>query len=130
MSLLSVVENWDTRSITCSANSHRDPQNPLRRSGQLDSLCGLEYAAQAMAIHFGLTSIPEIERGPIGFLGGIRDLNVTTDRLDLYEDNLTIVATLLFPQEVSFLYAFSVNVENSLILKGRASIFIKGGHHS
>ena len=54
MCLLDTVERWDDTSITCTTASHRDATNPLRRDNQLEAICGLEYAAQAMAVHVGI----------------------------------------------------------------------------
>ena len=54
MCLLERVETWDGESITCIASSHRDADNPLRANGRLHAVCGVEYAAQAMALHGSL----------------------------------------------------------------------------
>ena len=48
MCLLDTVDAWTESCITCTATSHRDVSNPLRRREKLDAICGLEYAAQAM----------------------------------------------------------------------------------
>ena len=40
--------------ITCTASSHTDPANLLRADGRLGAANGIEYAAQAMAIHGAL----------------------------------------------------------------------------
>lgn len=51
MCLLDGVLAWDRTSITCAASSHRAPGNPLAAGCRLDVVCGVEYAAQAMAVH-------------------------------------------------------------------------------
>ncbi len=56
MCLLDRLEAWDGDSITCFATSHRDAHNPLRRAGRLPAVAGVEYAAQAMALHGNLLS--------------------------------------------------------------------------
>jgi len=56
MCLLERLESWDGDSITCIATSHRDADNPLRRGGHLHAVAGVEYAAQAMALHGNLLS--------------------------------------------------------------------------
>ncbi len=58
MCLLERLEFWDGDSITCIATSHRDADNPLRRGGRLHAVAGVEYAAQAMALHGNLLSAP------------------------------------------------------------------------
>ena len=57
MCLLDGVLQWDTSTIQCVSRSHRDAHNPLRIDGRLPTLCGIEYAAQAMAVHGGLAGI-------------------------------------------------------------------------
>ena len=54
MCLLHAVSQWDERRIVCEALSHVDPDNPLRAQGRLGAANGVEYAAQAMAVHGGL----------------------------------------------------------------------------
>ena len=55
MCLLDEVASWDATHIRCVARTHRDPQNPLRNGVRVPVLCGIEYAAQAMAVHDGLS---------------------------------------------------------------------------
>jgi predicted hotdog family 3-hydroxylacyl-ACP dehydratase len=54
MCLLDAVVSWDADRIRCVSRTHRDPDNPLRAGAELDAVCGIEYAAQAMALHGGL----------------------------------------------------------------------------
>ncbi len=54
MCLLDAVKNWSDSAITCRASSHADLANPLRAEGRLGAANGIEYAAQAMAIHGAL----------------------------------------------------------------------------
>ena len=56
MSLLNEVLKWDEDHIICLANSHRSKHNPLRNENALSSVCGVEYAAQAMAVHGALST--------------------------------------------------------------------------
>ncbi|MBA3614354.1 MAG: 3-hydroxylacyl-ACP dehydratase [Nitrospirales bacterium] len=127
MCLLSSVEYWDESSIVCESTTHREPHNPLFKNGKLDSICGVEYAAQAMAVHTGLTTFPTLLKGPLGFLGGIRDLKMAVSRLDQCPGNLVVRATLLLGQQTRFMYAFSMTSETVLLLAGRASIFLTEG---
>ncbi len=62
MCLLDAVLRWDTQHVACSATSHGDPSNPLRQFGRLGAACGIEYAAQAMAVHGAL--LAQHGRGP------------------------------------------------------------------
>ncbi len=56
MCLLESVVQYDDQSICCETSSHLGAHNPLRYKGRLSSLCGIEYAAQAMALHGALKS--------------------------------------------------------------------------
>ena len=54
MVLLDEVVEWDEEHIVCRSSSHQDRANPLYLAGQLSSVCAIEYAAQAMAVHGSL----------------------------------------------------------------------------
>jgi predicted hotdog family 3-hydroxylacyl-ACP dehydratase len=56
MCLLERVVGCDQTSIRCETRSHQNDNNPLRYKGRLSSVCGIEYAAQAMALHGALKS--------------------------------------------------------------------------
>ncbi len=47
---------WDAQHIRCRSATHRLPGNPLRSQGRLGAACGIEYAAQAMAVHGALAN--------------------------------------------------------------------------
>jgi len=130
MCLLHAVESWDSSGIVCVAVSHCDHDNPLRRTDRLNSICGLEYAAQAMAVHVGLTSPLQDVASMIGYLGGIRDLQLQASRLDLYTSPLKIQANLLIGQGTNFMYSFQMTSEGIPLLSGRASIFIQQRTHA
>ena len=125
MCLLDTVERWDDTSITCTTASHRDATNPLRRDSQLEAICGLEYAAQAMAVHVGLLEQGKERRLAVGFLGAVKHLMLRATRLDDVKVDLTVQATRLVGEAGSFIYAFRVSVERQELLDGRASIFLK-----
>lgn len=125
MCLLETVERWDGTSILCTAASHRDATNPLRRDNQLEAICGLEYAAQAMAVHVGLLEQGKERRLAVGYLGAVRNLMLRAARLDDVKGDLTVQATRLVGEAGSFIYAFRISVERQALLDGRASIFLK-----
>ena len=56
MCLLDAVLSWDATRIRCRSTTHRTPDNPLRAHGRLGAACGIEYAAQAMAVHGALVA--------------------------------------------------------------------------
>src|SRR6266404_1213005 len=82
MCLLDQVTQWDDRSITCVANTHRDPANPLRRNGHLSALHAFEYGAQAAAVHGGLRARSVGKIAPPGYLAALRNAHLHVMRLD------------------------------------------------
>ena len=129
MCLLNTVERWDETSILCTTASHRDATNPLRRDNRLEAICGLEYAAQAMAVHVGLLQQGEDRRLAVGYLGAVKKLILLATRLDDVTGNLTVQATRLVGEVDCFIYAFRVSDERQELLEGRASIFLKYRDH-
>ena len=125
MCLLDGVEQWDDTSITCMTASHRDATNPLRRDNQLEAICGLEYAAQAMAVHVGLLEQDKERRLIVGYLGAVKNLILRAIRLDDVKGDLTVQATRLVGEVNCFIYAFRVSDGRQEFLDGRASIFLK-----
>src|ERR1700688_310528 len=85
MCLLERVSFWNERSIQCVAVSHRDPSNPLATDGHLGAACGVEYAAQAMAVHGGLSGVTG-ERPKAGYLMSLRGLTLHRLYLDDLDD--------------------------------------------
>ena len=75
---------------------------PCEGNDSLESICGLEYAAQAMAIHVGLSSPSVIDNSSIGYLGGVRNLVIESPRLDTCRGPITIHANLLLSQGYNF----------------------------
>ena len=126
MCLLSSVEHWEGSSIICVTSTHREPGNPLRRHGALDMLSGLEYAAQAMGVHVGLTQNISEHNASVGYLGAIRDIQVCRTTFHEIAEDLRIEAKLLLEQHLSFIYTFSIKAGEEVLLQGRASIFIQG----
>ena len=126
MSLLNEVLKWDEDHIVCLANSHRSKHNPLRNENVLSSVCGVEYAAQAMAVHGALsTGDPDEEPRP-GYLASIKNLDLLVSSLDDIESDLVIEAELLMRDKEFLVYQFRVLSEDLNLLSGRAIISIKG----
>ncbi len=129
MCLLDAVEQWDEIRITCRTGSHRNAANPLRRGNQLEAICGLEYAAQAMAVHVGILNEKTANQAVVGYLGAVRDLSIQVRSLDDVKTDLTIHAIRLIGDATTFIYTFRVSAENRELLSGRASIFLKYPDH-
>lgn len=122
MCLLDAVSEWSPTLIRCRASSHRDPANPLRADGRLGAANGIEYAAQAMAIHGALlTSADQPPRQ--GYLVSVRNVSLACARLDQIEDDLEIEAERLSGDDNSVLYQFHVR-STELLLSGRAAVVL------
>jgi predicted hotdog family 3-hydroxylacyl-ACP dehydratase len=119
MCLLHEVLQADTHSIRARAVSHRDPANPLREGGVLPALCGVEYAAQAMAVHGSMQNKNEIRSG---MLASLRDVELAVERLDDIADDLVIEAHCLLNESGRLLYRFEVRANNRWLLQGRITV--------
>ncbi|KWA07335.1 hotdog family protein [Burkholderia territorii] len=128
MCLLDRVEAWDAARIRCSATSHRDPNNPLRSHGRLASVCGIEYAAQAMAVHGALLSTQcaqtEFARPRAGYLASVRNVDAFVDRLDTFELPLIVDAERIGGDDRSVLYGFTLRCGERVLLGGRAVVML------
>ncbi len=124
MCLLDSLLAWSAERIECSANSHRDPGNPLRTQGQLLAVNAIEYAAQAMALHGGLCAPPGAEPTP-GFLASVRGVNCHVPRLDLIPGALHVVATRVAGDATQALYQFRLQDEQGqALVEGRATVVL------
>ena len=119
MCLLERIESWDEKNIICTAHSHRATDNPLRSHGRLAAIHALEYAAQAMAVHGGLTAQREGKLLLDGFLVAVRNARFHFDRLDAFDDPLTIVATQLMASDNNQIYQTEVSAASRLIAEAR-----------
>jgi predicted hotdog family 3-hydroxylacyl-ACP dehydratase len=128
MCLLDAVTAWDSGQIHCLAISHRDPANPLRAQGRLGAACGVEYAAQAMAVHGAL--VGESMAGAAssapraGYLASIRSVTLHVERLDSVCAPLQISAERITGDDNTVLYSFSVAAGNTALLSGRAVVVL------
>jgi predicted hotdog family 3-hydroxylacyl-ACP dehydratase len=122
MVLLEEIVAHDERHIRCRARSHRDPANPLARDGTLPVFAGIEYAAQAMAAHFGLTA-GIAGKATIGLLGALRDVACKVARLDDVDEPLVIVCERLSHDRAGSIYAFEIGTEEGPpLVSGRATV--------
>lgn len=122
MCLLAAVDGWSSEHIQCRAHSHREADNPLRASGRLGAACGIEYAAQAMAIHGALLAAGE--PGRQGYLASVRSVVLHVDRLDHLADDLDVRAQRLSGDATTVLYGFQVLAGGQALLEGRATVVL------
>ncbi|HEU4623044.1 MAG TPA: hotdog family protein [Burkholderiaceae bacterium] len=124
MCLLDRVHTWDAERIECHAISHRDGANPLREAGRLGAASGIEYAAQAMAVHGGLLAQANGGAPTMGFLASVRDVRAYAARLDDLAGDLIVEAKRLGGEASRVLYEFSVRTHERVVLEGRAAVVL------
>ena len=138
MCLLDEIIDWSVERIICRSATHRDPHNPLRAHGRLGIACGIEYAAQAMAVHGALSGgaldsspaapdphIPERAVSPLaGFLASIRSVHPYVLRLDDLPGDLICEATHVAGDSGTALYEFELRFEAKRLLCGRATVVL------
>jgi predicted hotdog family 3-hydroxylacyl-ACP dehydratase len=123
MCLLDAVESHGEDEIVCSTLSHRSPGNPLRDDRGLGIVAGIEYAAQAMAIH-GVLRDRGTASGTAGYLVSARDVTWSVQRLDQVEGPLSVRAQRLSGAASTVMYRFSLHAGTHEILSGRAMVVL------
>ena len=122
MCLLDEVLSWDAARIRCRATSHRLTDNPLRANGRLGAACGVEYAAQAMAVHGAIMAHIAGTTARAGLLTSVRSLVLRVTHLDDLEADLIASAERLAGDDEGTLYEFTVSGGGRELLSGRAGI--------
>lgn len=115
---------WNGEEITCLTRTHYSPDNPLRDSNVLPAVCGIEYAAQTMAVHRGLQASAEYPPG-IGYLGSVRDVKLYVQTLHNINAPLLIIARRLTADARALLYEFRILADERLLLDGRAAVVLE-----
>lgn len=127
MCLLDAVTAWDDSRIMCRTGRHRASDNPLRAQGRLGAACGVEFAAQAMAVHGAL--LAEREHGGaaasrVGYLASVRKVDLHVQRLDTIAGDLIVTAERLLGDANHILYHFRIEAGPQLLLEGRAAVVL------
>jgi predicted hotdog family 3-hydroxylacyl-ACP dehydratase len=123
MCLLDGVLEWDESRIRCMSRSHRDAANPLRVDGRLPAVCGVEYAAQAMAVHGGLAGATR-GKPRAGYLASLRDVACRRERLDDLDGDLLVEAEQEAADGARVIYSFTLRVGAVEVLSGRAAVVL------
>jgi predicted hotdog family 3-hydroxylacyl-ACP dehydratase len=145
MCLLDEVLEWDAQRILCRSSSHRSPDNPLRAHGRLGAACGIEYAAQSMAVHGVLAAAEGAGAAPrdaatagsatprsagassVGYLASVRAVTLFIQRLYDLASDLVATATRISGDNTMVLYAFNIAAADQTLLSGRATIIFDIG---
>ena len=123
MCLLDGVLDWDGQRVRCVAHSHRDAANPLRLDARLHAIAGVEYAAQAMAVH-GAWDAKFDNKPRAGYLAALRDVACHRMRLDDLGDDLVIEAEKMMGDEARVIYQFAIHAGPEKIMSGRATVIL------
>jgi predicted hotdog family 3-hydroxylacyl-ACP dehydratase len=81
---------------------------------------GIEYAAQAAAVHGALVNRRSEPRA--GVLAALRNINATCEWLDRISGELTLTATVLHADRSGGIYSFAAHVGEQLLLGGRFTL--------
>ena len=131
MCLLDEVIAWNAHHIRCRTGTHRAPDNPLRSHDRLGIASGIEYAAQAMALHGALAgAVAGADAGPasrVGLLASVRDVRLHVLRLDDIESDLFCEVTHLAGDNFTAMYEFALRDKDQSLLGGRASVVLDAG---
>ena len=138
MSLLQAVRGVDAQQLLALASSHRLPSNPLVRQGRLGAACGVEYAAQAMALHGALTAqaehsnadhpsgMPEAARA--GYLVSVRNLVLQVQRLDDIAADVLVQVSKAGDNGAFTVYDFALTADEPVarpLLSGKAYVMLQ-----
>lgn len=130
MCLLDLVLEWDDNRICCQTSSHLAPNHPLMANGRLGAACGVEYAAQAMAVHGALIAENMVDGNTgcapprAGYLVSVRNVTLHVERLDAIAGPLTANAQRITGDDNTVLYSFTVQSEVQILLSGRAVLVL------
>jgi predicted hotdog family 3-hydroxylacyl-ACP dehydratase len=138
MCLLDEVIAWSDVRVSCRSSTHRETDNPLRAYGKLGIACGIEYAAQAMAVHGALiaASSPADRGAPLaappaaGFLAAVRDVRFHSLRLDDVQGDLICDAVRMAGDATTALYEFELRSAAAPLLSGRATVIFDAGFYA
>ncbi len=125
MCLLDRVVDWDRESIECRTASHLEADNPLRIDGGVPIEAGIEYAAQAMAIHGGLGD-PGGGVPRRGFVAVINRVSWDAEWLDDEPGELCIHAHALQGDDDGRQYAFRIDRgDHRAVIEGTALVVLE-----
>lgn len=124
MCLLEEVILWDRERISCRSGGHRAIDHPLRAHGRLGAACGIEFAAQAMAVHGALIADAPHEKPLAGFLASVRDIRLHVSRLDDVQSDLICDAVRIAGDRGTALYEFELHSAAMPLVSGRATVVL------
>jgi predicted hotdog family 3-hydroxylacyl-ACP dehydratase len=143
MCLLDAVLYWSADRIRCSSSGHRAADHALRAHGRLGAACGIELAAQAMAVHGALSAgalgagapgagPPAADASKVrpnaGFLASVRGVRLHVSRLDDVQTDLICDAVRMAGDHGIALYEFELRSAARRLVSGRATVLLDGNY--
>lgn len=128
MVLLDEVIEWSDDRILCHTTMHEDRGNPLAVAGRLSSVCGIEFAAQAMAVHGSLVAgvrDAADDKPSAGFLASVRNVEMVVARLDDVPGVLAIEVVREAGDALNVVYRFEVRSGDAVLVSGRAAVVLR-----
>ncbi|MDO3387816.1 hypothetical protein QWI17_18375 [Gilvimarinus sp. SDUM040013] len=120
----SIIEHSDAH-IVCQTNSHLDGDNPLRSDGVMSVFVGIEYAAQAMAIHTRLCSQGASPNTPRkGVIAVASKLTAHTQQLDDFPQPLQVRTDIIAQTADSSLCSFAISAGAQTVLEGQLTALV------
>lgn len=131
MVLLDSADCINASGLQCYSYTHLETTNPLRSEQGLSALSGIEYAAQAMALHISLVNAAA--RSQSGFLAICKNIKLNRRYLDAIDTELKIeVHHLSGSIEMGLLqyrFVITTNIESKnaaeKIISGELSIVVQ-----
>ena len=124
MCLLDEIVEWSPERISCRVIGHRAADHPLRAHGRLGVSCGIEIAAQAMAVHGALIGDASAGKPRAGFLASVRDVRLHAARLDDVQSDLICDAVRIAGDGGTALYEFVLRSAAMRLISGRAAVVL------
>lgn len=129
MCLIDEIVSWDKEMLLAKTMSHTEIKNPLSHESSLNSIHGVEYAAQAMALHSALMKSAEKEQTESrGYLASVKNIKILQEYLfEKQGDDLTallIKVFVLMAGNQGFSYQFEVLKGDKVYISGKITIFL------
>lgn len=124
MCLIDEVLEWNAERIRCASGGHLAPDHPLRAHGRLGIACGVEIAAQAMAVHGALLTGRDGTRPSSGLLASVRGVRMHVPSLDDVQSPLICDAVRMAGDAGTAIYQFELLAADEPLLSGRAAVVL------
>ena len=104
----------------------------MRARGRLSAVCGIEIAAQAIAVHGALLAPPQQARRRTGYLAGVRNVSLHSARIDDIHEDLVATVTRFGGDDATLIYDFELSAYSDgrvarPVVTGRALIVLSDG---